>query len=176
MSELRKANTDATYFLTFSVVGWIDVFTRSRYCKVIVDSLAYCVENKQLDVYAYVIMPSHIHLVTRQLDSRLSETIRDFKSFTANQILKMIEEEQGESRKDWLLHMFRYYARFKKQNRHYQFWQKTSHPIELINSEMIDQKVDYIHDNPVVAGYVTEPESWMYSSACLFSPFKVLET
>ena len=83
MSELRKANTDATYFLTFTVVGWIDIFTRSRYCDVIMDSLEYCIENKGLDVFAYVIMPSHIHMVARNLDADLSGIIRDFKSHTA---------------------------------------------------------------------------------------------
>ena len=145
MSELRKANTDSTYFLTFTVVGWIDVFTRSRYCDVIVDSLNYCMEHKGLDVFAYVIMPS-------------------------------VENEQGESRSEWMLHMFKYYAKFKEQYKVYQFWQKTSHPIELISHEMIDQKMDYIHENPVEAGLVVDPTSWNYSSANALSPLKVLVT
>ena len=176
MSELRKANTDATYFLTFTVMGWIDIFTRSRYCDVIMDSLEYCIENKGLDVFAYVIMPSHIHMVARNLDADLSGIIRDFKSHTAKTILEMIENEPGESRKEWLLHMFKYYAKFHKQNKQYQFWQKKSYPIELLSPEMIDQKIEYIENNPVESGLVLSPESWMYSSACVQARIKVLTT
>lgn len=175
MSELRKANTDATYFLTFTVVGWIDIFTRSRYSDVIMDSFEYCIKNKGLDVFAYVVMPSHVHTVARNLDASLSGIIRDFKSHTAKTILEMIENEPGESRKEWLLHMFKY-AKFHKQNKQYQFWQKKSHPIELLSPSMIDQKIEYIENNPVESGLVLSPESWMYSSACLQARIKVLTT
>ncbi|MEQ8628041.1 transposase [Ekhidna sp.] len=174
MSELRKANTDATYFLTFTVVGWIDVFTRSRYCDIIIDSLKFCSENKGLDVFSYVIMPSHIHMLARHEEGKLNEIIRDFKSYTAKEIIRTIDQEQGESRMEWLLEMFREYASTQKQNKVYQFWQKTSHPIEMLSSEMIDQKQEYIHNNPVAAGLVNDPESWVYSSANVMSPLKVL--
>lgn len=176
MSELRKANTDATYFLTFTVVGWIDLFTRSRYCDEVLKSLSFCQENKGLDIFAYVIMPSHIHTVARSLDASLSSIIRDFKSFTAKRIIEIIETEQGESRKNWLLHMFRYHAKFKNQNKLYQLWQKTSHRTELYNPEMIDQKIDYIHNNPVESGLVTRPECWQYSSACEMQLLNILPT
>ena len=165
MSELRKANTDRPYFITMTVVGWIDVFTRQRYCDVVIENLKYCIENKGLLLYAYVIMPSHIHLIARHDESRLSNVIRDFKSYTAKEILKMIENEPGESRKEWLLHMFGYYAKHQKQNTKQMFWQKTNHPIELSYPEIIDQKLEYIHYNPVQAGHVTDPHSWTYSSA-----------
>ncbi len=176
MSELRKANTDATYFLTFTVVGWIDLFTRSKYCDEILQSLTFCKQNKGLDIFSFVIMPSHIHMVARSLDADLSSIIRDFKSYTAKRIIHLIETEPGESRKDWLLHMFRYHAKFKKQNKKYQLWQKTSFPKELYNPTMIDQKIEYIHNNPVEAGLVTKPESWQYSSACELPLFEVLQT
>ena len=172
MSELRKANTDATYFLTFTVVGWIDVFTRSRYSDIVINSLKFCEENKGLDVFAYVIMPSHMHMVARHEDGKLNEIIRDFKSFTAKEIIRSIENEHGESRKGWLINLFKDHAKSTKQNKTYQFWQKTSHPIELISPEMIDQKIDYIHNNPVEAELVTDPFSWVYSSANVMSPLK----
>ena len=165
MSELRKANTDATYFMTYTVVGWIDIFTRFRYCDVVIDSLEYCIKHKGLEVFAYVIMPSHIHLVARQLDGKLNATVRDLKAHVARQILRMVETEIGESRKEWLLHLFRYYAKFQSQNSKYQFWQKTSHPTALTTSNMLRQKINYIHKNPVAAGLVTDPGSWQYSSA-----------
>ena len=174
MSELRKANTDLAYFLTLTVVGWIDIFTRNRYNEIIINSLKYCQFNKGLDIFAYVIMPSHLHLVARNLEEKLNMVIRDFKRHTANQIIRTVESETGESRKDWLLHLFKYHAKYKKQNTKYQFWQKTNHPIELKTSAVIDQKIEYIHNNPVKAGLVLKPECWQYSSANQLNNIDVL--
>jgi len=173
MSELRKATTHQAYFVTLSVVGWIDVFTRQRYCELITTNLRYCTENKGLEIFAYVIMPSHVHLIVRNVECKLGSILRDFKSFTAKEILKSIEVEEGESRKDWMLHVFKYHARFQRQNSFYMFWQKSNHPIVLDYPEIMDQKMEYIHDNPVAAGYVVRPEMWYYSSACVMSPLKV---
>ena len=173
MSELRKTNTDHPYFLTLTVAGWIDVFTRQRYNDEVIKNLAYCMNHKGLEVFEYVIMPSHIHLIARCLNGNLSDVLRDFKSYTAKSILKMIEEEPGESRREWLLHMFKYYAKFQQQNANYMFWEKTNHPIELSWGLILQQKIEYIHHNPVKAGYVVDPTAWYYSSACAMSPLKI---
>ena len=101
MSELRKANTDYCNFITFTVVGWIDIFTRSKYSDVILESLVFCQKNKGLEVFEFVIMPSHVHLIVRRLEGNLSDVLRDMKAHTAKKLIKMIEEEQGESRKEW---------------------------------------------------------------------------
>lgn len=176
MSELRKANTDYPYFLTFTIVGWIDVFTREMYCESVIRSLKYCIENKGLELYGYVIMPSHVHLIVRHNEGRLAAIIRDCKSFLAKEIIGLIESEPGESRKEWLLHMLSYYAKFEKQNSQYMFWQKTNHPVELSTPSIFNQKVDYIHLNPVASGYVADETCWKYSSANAFSILKVLES
>lgn len=175
MSEKRKANTENPFFLTFTTVGWIDVFTRSVYCDILLESLEFCRKNKQLEVFAYVIMSNHIHLIARQLDGELNDTIRDFKSFTAKKIINEINTNLIESRRDWMLHMFKYHAKFKNQNPEYQFWQKTSHPTELNSSDIFEQKINYIYNNPVVAGIVTDATTYKYSSANPFSDFKVNE-
>ena len=83
MSELRKANTDHPYFITLIIVGWIDLFTRERYCEIMIDSLKYCITNKGLRLFEYVIMPSHIHLIAQHLEGKLPDVLRDLKSFTA---------------------------------------------------------------------------------------------
>ena len=171
MSELRKATGDNAYFVTFTVVGWIDVFTREDYCKIIIDSLEFCRTKKGLKIYEYVIMPSHIHAILEA--PSLSDVIRDFKAYTAKAILKSIETSNEESRKEWLLYMFKYYAKYESQNEIYQFWQKTNHPIELTNHEMFDQKRKYIYDNPVSAGLVSDALYWHYSSACIDSYLRV---
>lgn len=165
MSELRKANTDHTYFVTLTVVGWIDLFTRYQINDIVVTNLNYCIENKGLKIYAFVIMPSHIHLVARQVEGKLNEVLRDFKSYSAKQIIKSIEEGNWESRRGWLLYMFRYYASKTKQNSKYQLWQKTNYPIELLDGKMVEEKINYIHKNPVEAQLVDEQSSYVYSSA-----------
>ena len=165
MSELRKSNTDYCYFLTLTVAGWIDVFTRKEYCDIIIDSLKFCQENKGLEVYAYVIMPSHIQIIARDDKGKLNEIIRDFKSYTAKKILNEIEFGGYESRKEWLLKLFNYFAGITKQNKNYLFWQKTNYPIELYSTSVFDQKIEYIHMNPVVAGIVDSQENYVYSSA-----------
>ncbi len=124
-------------------------------------------------MYAYVIMPSHIHAILQA--PTLADITTDFKAHTARAILKQIEANPSESRKEWLMHMFKYYAKYEAQNKDYQFWQKTNHPTELTNPEMFQQKVDYIHSYPVVAGLVTDAEYWRYSSACIDGYLKVDE-
>jgi REP element-mobilizing transposase RayT len=173
MSELRKAITDNPYFVTFTTVGWIDIFTRELYCKIITDSFEYCRQKKELKVYAYVIMPSHIHAIIQA--PSLSDVIRDLKAHTARTIISEVENSNVESRKDWLLHMFKYFAKYVPQNETYQFWQKTNHPVELYNQSIFGQKMKYIHDNPVEAGLVSDAMYWRYSSACVDSYFKVDE-
>lgn len=110
-------------------------------------------------------MSNHIHLIVRQKEGELSGVIRDFKSFTAKKIISEIENNPKESRKDWLLHLFKFHAKFKNQNKTYQFWQKTSHPTELYNNKIFNQKLDYIHNNPIKSGVVTDVHSYFYSSA-----------
>ena len=166
MSEIRKANVEeATYFFTITVVGWIDVFTRRDYVDELVAAIKHCQQNKGLEVFAYCLMPSHLHMVARRKQGLLSDLLRDLKSYSAMRILKLVEELPNESRRDWLLHMFKYHAKYQPQNKEYMFWQKTSHPIELWTTAVFDQKVQYIHMNPVVAGYVSEPEHYLLSSA-----------
>jgi putative transposase len=173
MSELRKANTDEMYFVTFTVAGWIDIFNREIYIEELIKNLQYCQREKELEIFSYVIMPSHIHMVVRRENGRLNELIRDFKSYTAKRILKLIEDNPQESRKEWLLYLFSYFAKRYRQNEKYRLWQKTNYPIELDSPEILEQKIDYIHNNPVKAGIVNEPENYIYSSANPFSELKI---
>lgn len=167
MGRYKILNQHEPYFLTLTTVGWIDIFTRKSYRDVVLDSLRFCQREKQLIIAAYVIMSNHIHLVVQVPENshwNLSEVIRDFKKFTANTILKMVETEP-ESRREWLMHMFEYFARFNRNNRYLQFWQQDNHPIETFNMPILRQKIDYIHLNPVRAGIVEKPEDYLYSSA-----------
>ncbi len=156
---------NATYFLTFQVVGWVDVFSRKTYRDMIIESLQYCIKNKGLLVYAYVLMTNHMHLIVRSATGNLSDAIRDFKSFTSQQILKEIENNPVESRKDWMKLVFHYHAKFNKRVASQQLWTHNNHAVELTNAEMLDSRLNYIHENPVKAGWVDEAIDYVYSSA-----------
>ena len=153
------------YFVSFATVRWIDVFTRSNYSDRIVESIKYCQVEKGLMVYAWCIMPSHVHLVIGTKDQPMQNILRDMKSFTSRKIKEEIKNHPKESRREWLLWMFEQAGKANRNNKEWQLWQQHNHPIELSSNKIIDQKLEYLHYNPVVAGYVESPEHWMYSSA-----------
>jgi REP element-mobilizing transposase RayT len=155
---------EACYFLTLQIVEWVDVFSRQNYRDVIIENLKYCQANKGLQIFAFVIMSNHIHILARSETGTLSDTIRDFKSYTSKVILTKIEAET-ESRRYWMLQIFRSAAAIHKRNSKYQFWTQENHAVEVFSNKFIEQKVDYIHNNPVRAGIVDLSEEYLYSSA-----------
>jgi len=165
MNGHKIINQHSLHFLTFTVVGWIDVFTRKQYRDILIESLKFCQNEKGLRINAFVIMSNHMHLIAHSHETNLSDIIRDFKKYTSSQIIKAIINNPKESRAEWMLKLFKYYARYNKNNTNYQFWRQTNKPTELINSKWINQKINYIHLNPVRAGIVALPEQYIYSSA-----------
>ncbi len=159
-------NQEGLHFVTFTVVYWLDVFTRERYRDVFYESLQYCQKNKGLNVHGYCVMSSHVHLIISASGSNnLSEIIRDFKSFTSRHIRKALEDDSYESRKEWMLWLMKRAGGKNERNKDFQFWQQHNHPIELSTNEMIDQRLDYTHNNPVESGFVEESHHWLHSSA-----------
>ena len=167
MSAYKFNDPDGVYFVTFTVVEWVDVFTRADYVDIVIDSLNYCIKEKGLEVYAWVIMSNHLHLIiARKSDGNsLSDIVRDFKKFTASKIVEAIESNQQESRRNWMLWIFSSAGKRNKNNKNYQFWIQNNHAEQLITNNFIEQKLNYIHMNPVTAGLVQEPEFYRYSSA-----------
>jgi REP element-mobilizing transposase RayT len=156
-----------TYFVTFTIVGWVDVFTRLECRNILIESLKYCQDNKGLLIHAYVIMGSHIHLIATasQSSDGLSNIIRDMKKHTAKQIIKWIEGNNKESRSDWLQVIFKYHAKYNNNNSTYQVWQQSNQPKACLHPRFTSQKIAYIHNNPVVSKIVEKPEDYIYSSA-----------
>nr|WP_069677491.1 transposase [Formosa sp. Hel1_33_131] len=158
-------NESAAYFISFATVYWLDIFTRQVYFNVLEESIDYCREEKGMEVFAYCFMPSHVHLIFRSSNEDPSGLIRDFKGFTARKLIKSIEENPQESRKEWLFWMMERAGKKKSNVNQRQFWQQHNKPIELWSEKVIQQKIDYIHNNPVESGFVTDPIDWKYSSA-----------
>jgi len=163
------------HFLTLTIVDWVDLFSDATYANIIIDSLKFCQKNKNLVIYAFVIMPTHLHLLVSSESGRLSDTIRDMKRHTSKQIADMIRMEP-EKKRETLMKHFRDAAAKHKRNKEYQIWMHHNHPVELYSNKFIWQKLNYIHKNPVKAGLVEYPEDYMYSSARIYADMEgVLE-
>ena len=154
----------ATHFLTFSIMGWIDIFSRERYRDIILESFQFCQEKKALQIGGYVIMSNHVHTIWTAGNANLSDVVRDFKTFTSKAILSSIAAEP-ESRRDWLLYMFRFYANRTMANKEFKLWTSNNHPEEIHSHFFLRTKLNYLHDNPVRARLVKEPSHYLYSSA-----------
>lgn len=166
MSTKYKANqADTGYFITLTTVGWIDIFTRLRQKYIIVNALSYCQKYKGLEIYAYCIMPSHIHLLCKALDGYvLSDIIRDFKKYTSKKIVEAILYFP-ESRREWMLDYFKKSCSHLKRKQGYKVWQTGYHAEICYSNKFIKQKLNYIHNNPVADKIVANPEDYYFSSA-----------
>ena len=148
------------YFVTVSVIEKIPVFTNSTYMDVLIDNMKFYRKQEDLKIYYFVIMDNHMHLIVLQKDN-ISRVLQNFKSYTAKEILKLLEKDK----RKWILYLMEYFKKDYKRDSKYQFWQEGSHP-QLIHSwDMLRQKANYIHFNPVKRGLVSEPADWLYSSA-----------
>jgi REP element-mobilizing transposase RayT len=146
-------------FFTASVQNWIPLLENDKYKKIIMDSLKFMTENKRIFLYGFVIMPNHIHLVWKmQEGNKLQNVQRDFLKFTAQTIkFDLIETNPS------LL------ERFLKagKDRQYHFWQRNSYNKRIFNRVVLEQKLNYIHHNPLQEKWklVDKPEDYQYSSA-----------
>ncbi|MBN2616595.1 MAG: transposase [Bacteroidales bacterium] len=157
---------EGIYFITFATVGWIDVFIRKEYKDRVLESLQFCQEHKGLNLHAWCIMSSHVHMIaSAKKGFDLTGIIRDLKKFTARQLLKAIKENNEESRKEWMLALFKRAGELNSNNKIFQFWRQDNKPIELYSNAVMDQKLNYLHNNPVEAGIVENAEDYLYSSA-----------
>ena len=159
-------NKEGIYFVTFAVIEWIDVFTRREYADIIIESLNYCRENKGLRIHAWCLMSNHMHLIiSAKQGYDLSDILRDFKKYTSRRIIHLIETNKHESRRNWMLWIFKSAGKRNKKNTTYQFWRQNNQPKEMVTNAFSDEKLDYIHNNPVESGIVSRPEDYQYSSA-----------
>ncbi|MDD5732104.1 MAG: transposase [Patescibacteria group bacterium] len=159
--KINKESKNQIHFLTLTTIEWLDIFTKPGYYKILIDSLKFCCKNKGLLIYEYVFMTNHIHLILQAKEGfGLDEIIRDFKRHTTREIIKTLEQD----RRKYILKLIGT-SLSKNSEDSLQIWQSGNYP-EIIETEnFLNQKIDYIHNNPVVKEYVEKPEDWFYSSA-----------
>ena len=158
-NSLKNRESDPPYFITCTTVAWIPIFNRKPYFDILINALNFSRQNKGLKIFAYVILDNHLHSVVS--GDNLSKTIKEFKSYTARGITQQAQEEG----KDWLLSQLKYHKLEHKKESDYKVWQEGFHPQIIGSEEMLVQKIEYIHYNPVKIGAVEKPEDWIYSSA-----------
>jgi REP element-mobilizing transposase RayT len=160
--SIRK---DKSYFLTMTIVDWIDLFTKVNHKMLLIDSLKYCQGKKGLNIFGWCLMPSHLHLIANtSIPFELDDVIRDFKRFTCNHLIDQILNEP-ESRREWLIDKFQFAAKSHPKNKKYKLWQDGNHAIEIFSEKVAWQKLKYIHRNPVVDKIVDKEEEYLFSSA-----------
>jgi REP element-mobilizing transposase RayT len=162
---LKIRNQSAPHFITFAVVEWVDVFSRKMYRDIVLDSIRFCQTQKGLLLHGWCIMSNHVHLIAAAKNADHSDILRDFKKFTGKEIIKAIENNKQESRREWMLKIFAEQGAANSRNKTYQFWRQDNQPMELYSPSFIFQKLNYMHQNPVEAGIVEKPEHYLYSSA-----------
>jgi putative transposase len=126
---------------------------------IVMDSWRFLQKEGRLKLYGYVILENHLHLIASAPD--LGKEIGDFKSFTARRIIDLLIERNVEV----LLQQLHFWKNHHKIDRDFQLWQEGSHPQQILSDEMMVQKLEYAHMNPVKRGFVDEAEHWRYSSA-----------
>ncbi|HZK71232.1 MAG TPA: transposase [Clostridia bacterium] len=165
-SKYKFDDIEGVYFVTSTVVDWIDVFTRDIYRDILLDSFRFCQKNQGLQVHAWVLMPNHFHLICSFIkDVKPGMGIKNIKSFTAMKIIDAIINNPQESKKQWMLDLFEKNGQLQKSNFRFQFWEHENHPVLLNNIEIYRQRFNYLHENPVRAGFVKQPQDWKHSSA-----------
>jgi putative transposase len=161
MERYRIQPEAAVYFITYSVVEWLPVFITEATCRIVTESLTFCHQQKHLRINAFVIMPTHLHMIVFDADfehERLIRTLADFRKFTGRQL------------SDFCCNHFpRCFAETLRDeataDRERRFWQPSRHPEAIQTDSLWQQKLDYLHDNPRRKGLVRSPHDWRWSSA-----------
>ena len=162
-TRYKICETAQPHFLTCTVVGWLPIFTRPETVQIVLDSWRFLQEQRQFALYGYVILENHLHMIAFAPD--LAKVIAEFKSYTARRIVDLLEAQNAHT----LLRHLKHLKAKHKIDRDYQLWQEGSHPEAILSEEMMWQKLEYIHNNPVERGYVDDPIHWRYSSARNYS-------
>jgi putative transposase len=158
-TRYRIFENDYPYFMTCTIVGWLPVFTRPEAVQIILDSWRFLQNNEQFNLYGYVILENHLHLIASAPE--LANAMKSFKMYTARQLIDLLEARGA----NLLLRQLRAFKLAHKTKSDYQLWQEGSKPKQIGTSDVMLQKLEYIHNNPVKRGYVVEPTHWRYSSA-----------
>jgi REP element-mobilizing transposase RayT len=158
-TRYRFSENEYPYFMTCTILGWLAVFTRPEAVQIVFDSWNYLKKEKGFCLYGYVVLENHLHFIASAPD--IASAVKSFKMYTARQIIDLLKAHEAKV----LLKQLRALKLRHKTDSEYQVWEEGSKPKQVKDDEMMLQKLEYIHNNPVKRGYVDEPVHWRYSSA-----------
>jgi REP element-mobilizing transposase RayT len=147
-------------FFTATCLNWLPLLKPEQHKQIILNSLQFLVSDKRVWLYGYVVMPNHVHILWRKQDEWLNKNVQQhFSKYTAQQLKFNLSENYP--------HLL---PRFKstQDDRAYQFWERRPYKATMYNRLVMEQKLDYIHDNPVKAGLCSLPEDYIFSSAAFY--------
>lgn len=155
--------TEYPYFCTCTIVAWLPVFIHPWAVEIIYNSWRYLQTNAQFKLFGYVIMENHLHCIAHS--PQLSEDLRRFKTFTARNILDQLSKRGN----DTMLRELKYFKSAHKTDQEFGFWQDDNHPKQIDHDDMMLQKLEYMHHNPLRRGYISDPVHWRFSSAANYA-------
>ena len=158
-TRYRFGDDHYPHFMTATVVAWLPVFSNPCFANVILNSWRFLQKQREIDILAFVIMENHLHWIA--VGPQLNKRVGEFKSFTAKSIVEEMQKQQFQT----LLQELKYYKLRHKADQTHQLWQEGSHPQVIETEEVMWQKIEYVHNNPLRRGYVDDPMHWRYSSA-----------
>jgi len=158
-SRYKIYETDYPYFITCTIIEWIALFGNIDITRIIIDSLNFLVKSNRIEIYGYVIMENHIHIIA--ISNDLHDELAKFKSYTARKVIDYLTEHNYSK----ILNRLEFFKLKHRTDRAHQLWQEGVHPEIISNRDILIQKLKYIHENPVRKGYVAEEYHWRYSSA-----------
>jgi putative transposase len=147
-------------FITITCLNWIPLLQEDRFKDIIIESLSFLCRSNRVSVYAFVIMSNHMHLIWQIIgENERQDVQRDFLKFTGQQILKILRNEKSSVQEELLVNA---------KDRKLQVWERNSLSIPLWSDNVMWQKLEYIHRNPVKARLCKHPEEYKYSSASFY--------
>lgn len=161
-TNVKEFEKEHLFFVTSTVLNWINLFDKKRFAEIVIDSLKFIIEEQWINVYAFVLMPNHLHLIIRFLGNHTADQVfRDFHKYTAQQILKIMRNEESALINKFLVH---------KKDRKHQIWQRDPKFKNIYSAQFLLQKAEYIHNNPIQPQWqlVEKTEDYSYSSAAYY--------
>jgi REP element-mobilizing transposase RayT len=157
MEEIRDEHLKIGFF-TASILNWKSLLKPAKYKNIITNSFDFLVRKNRAKIYGFVIMPNHIHFLWKIISPfTLDQVQRDFLKYTSQMIKFDLKENHHEVLKHFWVNL---------RDREYQFWQNKPLNKLLDSRKIVEQKLDYIHNNPLKGRWMLadSPEEYFYSS------------
>lgn len=171
MDRYQLVEGIGVYFVTFTVVEWLPIFLEEQPVDILLDSISYCIQKKDLRICAYVVMPNHFHSVLFDANfdvNSLHSTLSNLRKFTGKKLADYVTNRFTKS----IWHIL---FQQNVEDRTRRFWSPGWHAEGLFSEEFLNQKVNYIHWNPCRKGFVREPQDWRWSSAAYWLDGKTVD-